>query len=461
MARPRPREGRSGAAPGQIAHAGLYVRGSRVRTRAGAAQSRQSQRLRPVQADHRHRRHDHGAGLGPGARRPCSRRWASRSGNSSSPARRRSSCARPSIPARASSGKSKNWKTTRRGCCASRSAPAPTSSGTSQGHLASGLGDRLRALQANPLGRSHRAAAVPCPAHQRALTPPGATHGGPVLLRTGTKMDRLRSGAGRLSRRLCLGHFARAQGPQAGRTPPGGRLPARPGRSARWMSSTRIRRARHSATTGVRRTAGRARLRRLRAAQSLPRRRRLPPVAAQGEPAQAIALLGHHRAAQPHAGWLATLPFVDAKRIGFYGLSYGGKTAMRVPALLDRLCPLDLLGRFQRLDPQERVGGLSRQLHVHRRVRDAGMEPGQHVQLRRDGGADRARGPSWSSAATTTAWGWTNGSPTNMPKCGGSTTNWASATGPPSSSSTAGTRSTASGTFDFLHQHLNWPKTGE
>ena len=32
--------------------------------------------------------------------------------------------------------------------------------------------------------------------------------------------------------------------------------------------------------------------------------------------------------------WLATLPFADAKRIGFYGLSYGGKTAMRVPALL-------------------------------------------------------------------------------------------------------------------------------
>lgn len=32
--------------------------------------------------------------------------------------------------------------------------------------------------------------------------------------------------------------------------------------------------------------------------------------------------------------WLAALPFVDAARIGFYGLSYGGKTAMRVPALL-------------------------------------------------------------------------------------------------------------------------------
>jgi len=34
-------------------------------------------------------------------------------------------------------------------------------------------------------------------------------------------------------------------------------------------------------------------------------------------------------------GWLGGLPFVDPHRIGFYGLSYGGKTAMRVPAVLD------------------------------------------------------------------------------------------------------------------------------
>lgn len=34
--------------------------------------------------------------------------------------------------------------------------------------------------------------------------------------------------------------------------------------------------------------------------------------------------------------WLASQPFVDSKRIGFYGLSYGGKTAMRVPPLLDK-----------------------------------------------------------------------------------------------------------------------------
>ncbi|MFN3652502.1 MAG: hypothetical protein ACK47B_23240 [Armatimonadota bacterium] len=36
--------------------------------------------------------------------------------------------------------------------------------------------------------------------------------------------------------------------------------------------------------------------------------------------------------------WLREQPFVDSERIGFYGLSYGGKTAMRVPALLDGYC---------------------------------------------------------------------------------------------------------------------------
>jgi len=36
--------------------------------------------------------------------------------------------------------------------------------------------------------------------------------------------------------------------------------------------------------------------------------------------------------------WLKTLPFVDGTRIAFYGLSYGGKTAMRVPAVLTDYC---------------------------------------------------------------------------------------------------------------------------
>jgi dienelactone hydrolase len=36
--------------------------------------------------------------------------------------------------------------------------------------------------------------------------------------------------------------------------------------------------------------------------------------------------------------WLSAQPFVDPARIAFYGLSYGGKTAMRVPAVLDGYC---------------------------------------------------------------------------------------------------------------------------
>lgn len=32
--------------------------------------------------------------------------------------------------------------------------------------------------------------------------------------------------------------------------------------------------------------------------------------------------------------WLGSQPFVDAERIGFYGLSYGGKSAMRIPPLV-------------------------------------------------------------------------------------------------------------------------------
>ena len=34
--------------------------------------------------------------------------------------------------------------------------------------------------------------------------------------------------------------------------------------------------------------------------------------------------------------WLGTLPFVDAGRIAFYGLSYGGETAVRIPAILEK-----------------------------------------------------------------------------------------------------------------------------
>src|SRR5205807_5637841 len=36
--------------------------------------------------------------------------------------------------------------------------------------------------------------------------------------------------------------------------------------------------------------------------------------------------------------WLAGLPMVNKGRIGFYGLSYGGKSAMRIPPLVKGYC---------------------------------------------------------------------------------------------------------------------------
>ena len=44
--------------------------------------------------------------------------------------------------------------------------------------------------------------------------------------------------------------------------------------------------------------------------------------------------------------WLASLPFIDAARIGFYGISYGGKTALRVPPFDPRFRAVVCSGDF-------------------------------------------------------------------------------------------------------------------
>lgn len=44
--------------------------------------------------------------------------------------------------------------------------------------------------------------------------------------------------------------------------------------------------------------------------------------------------------------WLVTLPFVDGTRIAYYGLSYGGKVAMRIPALVGRYVVVICSGDF-------------------------------------------------------------------------------------------------------------------
>ncbi len=41
---------------------------------------------------------------------------------------------------------------------------------------------------------------------------------------------------------------------------------------------------------------------------------------------------------QQMTDWLTEQPFVDGDRIAFYGLSYGGKSAMRIPPLVDNYC---------------------------------------------------------------------------------------------------------------------------
>ncbi len=46
-------------------------------------------------------------------------------------------------------------------------------------------------------------------------------------------------------------------------------------------------------------------------------------------------IIGQH---QRILEWLGTQPGVDKSRIAFYGLSYGGKSAMRIPAVLDGYC---------------------------------------------------------------------------------------------------------------------------
>ena len=99
--------------------------------------------------------------------------------------------------------------------------------------------------------------------------------------------------------------------------------------------------------------------------------------------------------------WLASLPFVEADKIAFYGLSYGGKTAMRISALVKRYCLSICSGDFN-----EWIGkNVSVDFHgsyMWTVEYDMYEFNRTHVQLCGDGEPDAPR-RSWSSAATTTA----------------------------------------------------------
>ena len=79
-------------------------------------------------------------------------------------------------------------------------------------------------------------------------------------------------------------------------------------------------------------------LHRLRPAEPVHRRDAFRQMQRKANPLKLVTLQLHHPAASTHVDWLETLPNVDPKRIAFYGLSYGGKTAMRVPAIEKRYC---------------------------------------------------------------------------------------------------------------------------
>jgi len=90
-------------------------------------------------------------------------------------------------------------------------------------------------------------------------------------------------------------------------------------------------------------------------------------------------ILRHH---QQWLAWLASLPQVDPQRIGFYGLSFGGESAMRLPSLLDgyalSICSGDF-NAWTRKSPPRTTGRASC-------LATSGKSPAstwQHLQLRR------------------------------------------------------------------------------
>ena len=158
--------------------------------------------------------------------------------------------------------------------------------------------------------------------------------------------------------------------------------------------------------------------------------------------------------------WLASLDFVDPSRIAFYGLSYGGKTAMRVPALVDRYClsicsadynewiwknvsdrsPYSYLWTSEYDMPEFNLGNTFNYAEMSwlifprpfmvERGHDDGVAPDEWV--------------AYEFAKTRR----------HYVKLGlGDRTAIEFFNGPHSIN--------GKGTFDFLHQHLNWPKRGD
>ncbi len=148
-------------------------------------------------------------------------------------------------------------------------------------------------------------------------------------------------------------------------------------------------------------------------------------------------MLRHH---EQWLKWLATLPQVDVKRIGFYGLSYGGESAVRIPPLLDGYCLSICSGDFN--DWTRKVATTEdKHSFMSRTNGRCPISTWAAPSATPNSPTSCFPAHSWSSAVITTVSPSTHGLPTSMPRPAGSTRSLVRKGAPKSSSSTAGTPS--------------------
>ena len=142
--------------------------------------------------------------------------------------------------------------------------------------------------------------------------------------------------------------------------------------------------------TTTSRSARRARLHHVRAAEPVHLQGPLPHPAAQGQPAREDALLGH-RAAAPADHRLAE--DAAARRPASGSPSTASATAASrpcgIPPLVKNYCLSICSADFNEWVWKNASTRSPVQLRLDQRVRDLRVRPGQHVQLRRDGRPDR------------------------------------------------------------------------
>ena len=156
-------------------------------------------------------------------------------------------------------------------------------------------------------------------------------------------------------------------------------------------------------------------------------------------------------------GW-QTLPMVDPERIAFYGLSYGGETAVRVPTILEKYCLSICSGDFNQWT--RKVAATDQPFSFMRTIEweMPYWNMGQHLRLRGDGVLDGAAAVHGRTRPPRSAWAAINGSPTSMPRSRFLYAQLGLADRTGIEFFQGGHTINGQGTFKFLHEHLRWPE---